>query len=180
MPNLGWGAGMQIAERTVDTEWPETLPVPLERFLAYWQGLRQQAGRLPRRREIDPLEIPRGLLPGIGIFDWLPQTGGAIRIRYRLLGDNHTRAIQRNLSGCYFDDVHAPDTIAALLAEYAGILASGEPAYVRRATPLPNHEFAVFQRIIAPLLDDQDQPRHLIGYWLWENLDNEPRYRSAI
>lgn len=171
---------MNIAEHNIETVWPERLPEPLARFLEYWQGLRQRAGRLPRRREIDPLDMPRGLLPGIGIFDWLPQTAGAIRIRYRLLGDNHTQAVQRNLSGCYFDEVHAPDTVATLQAEYAAILARGEPAYVRRATPLPNHEFAVFQRIIAPLLDDQDQPRHLIGYWLWENLGNEQRYRSTL
>lgn len=171
---------MQIAERNHDTAWPESLPPPLAQFLDYWLGLRQRAGRLPRRREIDPLEMPRGLLPGIGIFDWLPQDDGTIRIRYRLLGDNHIQAVQRNLSGCYFDDVHAPDTVAALQAEYAAIMAAGEPAYAHRATPLPNHEFAVFQRIIAPLLDDQDQPRHLIGYWLWENLGNEQGYRSTL
>lgn len=171
---------MQITEHGVDTAWPETLPGPLAQFLAYWHGLRQRAGRPPRRREIDPLEIPRGLLPGIGIFDWLPQAEGVVRVRYRLLGDDHIRAIQRNLTGYHFDEVHPPETVAALVAEYAAILAAGEPAYAHRSTPLPNHEFAVFQRIIAPLLDDGDQPRHLIGYWLWENLGNEQRYRSTL
>lgn len=153
-----------------ETAWPDMLPERLALFLDYWQGLRESLGRPPRRREIDPLAIPRGLLPGIGIYDWLPQPDGGVRIRYRLLGTAHGRAVQRELTGRYFDEVHPADALPGLIAEYRGILASGQPQYARRATPLPNHEFAVFSRILAPLLDDEDRPRHLIGYWQWENI----------
>jgi hypothetical protein len=143
-------------------------------FLAYWRELRDRLGRLPRRREIDPLAIPRGLLPGIGIFDMLPQPDGGWRIRYRLLGTAHTMAVQRDLTGRYFDEVHPAEELPGLAAEYLGILHSGEPHYIRRRTPLPNHEHIAFSRILAPLLDDDDRPRHLIGYWQWETIARAP------
>jgi len=165
---------MMQSGNLVTTMWPAILPPHLALFLAYWRGLRIAAGRLPRRRDIDPLAMPRDLLPGIGLFDMLPQPDGGWRIRYRLLGTAHALAVQRDLTGRYFDDIHPPDEVALLVAEYSGILDSGEPGYVRRATPMPDHEHAVFSRILAPLLDDADQPRHLIGYWQWENIGRGP------
>lgn len=161
---------MTVIGNLVTDAWPAVLPPRLALFLDYWQGLCVRFGRLPRRREINPLEIPRGLLPGIGILDLLLQQDGSWRIRYRLLGTAHAMAVQRDVTGYYFDELHPDHEIAPLLAEYLDIAESGRPSYARRATPLPDHEHAMFSRILMPMLDDAGLPRHLIGYWDWENI----------
>lgn len=163
-----------------ESDWPAALPAPLEEFLRYWQMLRDAAGGVPRKRAVDALQIPVHLLPGIGLIDWVsrdrkdrPETGldEGGRLYYRLLGTAHQRATARDYTGRYFDDLYTPEQVARLNAEYLGILRSGQPHYARRGSLKHGREFVMFQRILAPLLDEGGTARHLIGYWYWEITD---------
>ena len=162
------GSGDPIVD---DSPWPAVLPPELTAFLAYWQGLADAAGGVPLKSAVDALRIPRGLLPGIGLIDWRPQPDGGVRLFYRLLGTAHRRATAHDYSGRYFDDLYTPEQVARLRTEYAGILAGGRPAYARRGSLKHSREFVMFQRILAPLLDDQGRAHHLIGYWYWEAIE---------
>jgi len=65
----------------------------------YWR--RKAAGRaMPRRADIDPIEIPQ-LLPDVMLVDVLPQG----RYRYRLIGTENTQAHGINATGRYLDEV---------------------------------------------------------------------------
>ena len=65
----------------------------------YWMG--KAAGRgLPRRRDIDPVDIPK-LLPIIMLVDVLPSG----RYRYRLIGTENADAFGMNATGRYLDEV---------------------------------------------------------------------------
>lgn len=65
----------------------------------YWCG--KAAGRaMPRRADIDPIEIPK-LLPDVMLVDVLPQG----RYRYRLIGTENTQAHGINATGRYLDEV---------------------------------------------------------------------------
>ncbi|MBV9523409.1 MAG: PAS domain-containing protein [Alphaproteobacteria bacterium] len=79
----------------------ESLGDPLLRAMyEYWRG--KAAGRsMPRRRDIDPSEIPK-LLPHLMITEVLD---GGRRFRYRLSGTAVTEAFGRSLTGQYVDEV---------------------------------------------------------------------------
>lgn len=161
-----------------ESDWPVTLPPPLAEFLRHWLVLKEAAGGVPPKRDIDALQIPPHLLPGIGLIDWVSRgdrlsdgTAGDGRLYYRLLGTAHRRATDHDYTGRYFDDLYTPEQVARLNAEYLGILRSGQPHYARRGSLKHGREFIMFQRILAPLLDESGTARHLIGYWYWEIAD---------
>ncbi|HEX3881929.1 MAG TPA: PAS domain-containing protein [Stellaceae bacterium] len=71
----------------------------LHQAFAYWR--RKAAGRpLPRRRDIDPIEIPK-LLPDVMLVD--VEADG--RYRYRLIGTENTQAQGIKATGRYLDEV---------------------------------------------------------------------------
>lgn len=80
----------------------ETMPFTdprLEQAYEYWR--RKAAGRkLPRRRDIDPIEIPK-LLPDVMLVD--VEAGG--RYRYRLIGTENVMAQGIRATGRYLDEV---------------------------------------------------------------------------
>lgn len=155
--------------------WPAALPPALADFLAWWRTLQQAAAGVPYKRAVDPLLIPRHLLPHIGLVEARPDgslaSGARLNLRFRLLGTGHRRATGRDYSGRWFDELYSPEQVLAFEQEYRAILLAGEPAFARRSSLKQNREFIMFQRILAPLLDESDQPRHVIGYWHWENLE---------
>lgn len=158
------------ADQAGATAWPAILPAPLALFLQYWQSLSDAAGGVPPRSVVDPLLIPRGLLPNIGLVEARP-SGGWLNLRFRLLGTGHRSATGRDYSGRTFSELYTPEQVSAFEREYGAILDSGRPGYARRSSLKQNREFILFQRILAPLLDETGMPRHVIGYWHWEIVD---------
>jgi hypothetical protein len=65
----------------------------------YWLG-KATGLRLPRRRDIDPVDIPK-LLPILMIVEVLPSG----RYRYRLIGTENAEAFGMNATGRYLDEV---------------------------------------------------------------------------
>ena len=160
----------EAADQTGATAWPAILPAPLALFLQYWEGLSDIAGGVPPRSAVDPLLIPPGLLPNIGLVEAQP-SDGRLNLRFRLLGTGHRLATGRDYSGRSFNELYAPEQVSAFEREYGAILGSGRPGYARRSSLKQNREFIFFQRILAPLLDETGMPRHVIGYWHWESID---------
>lgn len=68
--------------RLLGTAFLETCTDPIRRIWEYWDS-RRQGRAMPARRDIDPIEIPFDLLPGIVLTEVLPE---APWLRYRLLG----------------------------------------------------------------------------------------------
>lgn len=159
------------SEETGTKTWPADLPARLTSFVRYWHGLREADGGVPPRSAVDPLLIPRGLLPNIGLVEARPE-GGRLNLRFRLLGTGHRRATGRDYSGRRFDELYTPEQVGDFEREYGAVLGGGEPRFARRSSLKLNREFITFQRILAPLLDDQGVARHVIGYWHWENIDS--------
>lgn len=160
----------EATEQTGGMAWPAILPAPLALFLDYWQGLRDAAGGVPPRSAVDPLLMPCSLLPNIGLVEARPQ-GGRLNLRFRLLGTGHRRATGRDYSGRGFDELYTPEQVQEFEREYGAVLAGGAPRFARRSSLKLNREFIMFQRILAPLLDERGVARHVIGYWHWENVD---------
>jgi hypothetical protein len=89
-----------------DSRGGEHLPDPspftdprMDQAHRYWRE--KAAGRpMPRRRDIDPIDIPR-LLPDVMLVD-VVEDG---RYRYRLIGTGNTQAHGINATGRYLDEV---------------------------------------------------------------------------
>jgi hypothetical protein len=96
----------------------------LDQAFAYW--CRKAAGRpLPRRRDIDPIEIPK-LLPDVMLVD----VEADARYRYRLIGTQNTRAHGVNATGRFLDDVlPGPEYRAHVLRLYDETVGRGRPLY---------------------------------------------------
>jgi hypothetical protein len=58
----------------------------LQQFFDYWLTLAQSRDALPSRQTIDPLQMPRRLIPNLFIAEVIYETGHQARYRFRLLG----------------------------------------------------------------------------------------------
>ena len=149
--------------------WPAILHENLRLFLATWRDLHGPDGSLPKKRDLDPVNI-KPLLPGLVIFEVLPQPDGAYRYRYRLLGSDHDRANKRPLTGLFLDEVHTEQEVEIVTQVYRRIIETREPHYWTRANALPNRDVTRYQRVLAPFAGADDTVAFLIGAWVWESL----------
>ena len=96
----------------------------LQDALDYWR--RKSGGKpLPRRADIDPLDIPK-LLPYVMLVEVLPSG----RYRYRLVGTENTSAQGVHATGRYLDEVlPGPEYKTHVLGLYNECVRSRRPLY---------------------------------------------------
>ena len=123
----------------------------LVRFYDYWESL--CGGRpMPARRDLDPLQAPRGFLPNIMLIDILHEKQ---RYRYRLIGSNIVTATGENRTGRFFDEVGFFQSYPTVLPQYEAVVKTGRPLY--SLEPFVNFNSQTdyqADRLILPLSDD--------------------------
>src|SRR5579863_214999 len=80
---------------------------------------------MPRRRDIDPIEIPP-LLPNLQIIDCQP--GG--RFRYRLTGTALVTAFGREYTGKYLEELITGEELVYATHVYATVCAEHRPVFL--------------------------------------------------
>jgi hypothetical protein len=127
--------------------------------LAYW--VRKRGTRpMPCRRDIDPTEISRELLPNLQIVEVVD--GGA-RFRYRLAGTALVEAYGEEFTGKYSDELFCGERLRFMHEMYRAVCASKAPLFARNKYKTPrNIEFAAY-RIYMPLSDDGGDVHHIFG-----------------
>lgn len=122
----------------------------LRALLAYWQSKCGADGRLPSRRQIDPVEL-RSLLPHVYLIDVLPDEV----FRVRLLGEVHVAVYGSGLIGRTIDEIFPPVHAAEFKKLYTAVL--------RRRGPVVNggqvfwwrnKEWLPFEGLHMPLAGD--------------------------
>lgn len=138
-----------------------------EVLLEYWKQLAQRMGRLPKRAEVDPLELPVELLPNIFLVDVVRAEGAPPRFRFRLLGSAIT-ARERVKPGQYLDDYRS-DIPDDMTRQYLDCL---ERRVRIRSTNLawdhPTKEFISYRVMLLPLSNDGTEVDTLIGLAIYE------------
>ncbi len=124
-----------------------------QRAFAYWRS-KAPGGRLPGRREIDPLEVP-DLLPWLTLVDvvWDQER---LRLRCRLVGTGVSTRFGRDITGLYAEKVYPKAYLAQALETYGAIIESRRPHLSRHRIPVEGREHAEYDRLILPLAADGD------------------------
>lgn len=95
----------------------------LIRFYDYWESLRGNRD-MPSRKDIDPVQVPRGFLPNIMLIDVLHDQR---RYRYRLIGSNILIATGENRTGRFFDEFRFFRDHPGVIPQYETIVKARRP-----------------------------------------------------
>ena len=138
-------------------------------LIGYWDRLAQGFGRLPRRAEIDPLDLPVELLPNIFLVDVVHDAGRPVpRFRFRLLGTAIT-ARETVRPGQYLDDNPPSKAIDEMTRQYLACL--DRQVSVRSsnlAWDHPTKEFITYRVMLLPLSSDGVAVDTLLGLAIYE------------
>jgi hypothetical protein len=123
----------------------------VRRFYEYWLQV-APPGRLPGRQHI----VPEDMVPLLSRLWILDIFRDPLRFRYRLVGTDITRSVQRELTGLWLHEVQ-PQSLANvnLRDRYNFILATGQATWRRGLTLWdrdPNHR--IVENCLAPLATD--------------------------
>lgn len=125
----------------------------------YWESKRPPNG-LPRRRDIDPVEIG----PLLNYIYMLSVERDPPRFRYRLVGSAVADVSRANVTGRYMDEVY-PDIREK--ATYADYLVCSEQAVARyyRGPAMfdPDFSFLTTERLLLPVTEDSGSVDHILG-----------------
>jgi len=131
---------------------PVPAPIADDRVLSalwrYWEGKRGDLP-MPRRRDIDPVDIP-SLLPHLMLVERTPEG----RFRYRLAGTAVVQAYGRELTGRCVDEVIPEPRRVFAQRHYNTVFTSARPIFVRNRYTAPNATDFVVSRIMLPLSTD--------------------------
>lgn len=139
-----------------------------------WRRLCSSLGRLPYRREVDPLDLPPAALPGILIMEREP-TG---RFRCRLAGTLLTEIYGFEQTGGYLDELLPPGPAAERQRLYERSLNERRAVFTRRRFAVPGKEYIASDRLYVPAFgEDSDRPTVLFSahrFLLPSELEGEP------
>jgi hypothetical protein len=127
----------------------------------YWQDQRR-GRRMPSRRDIDPIDLPRHLA-NLMLIDVEREP---LRFRYRLVGTRVVDASAEDRTGAYFDAVHFFAVNPVVMTEYKQAVESGEPILsVEPFKNFINDTTYPVERLILPLSNDGETVDMLLVYF---------------
>ena len=140
----------------------------IRQLFEYWQS-KCRDGRLPRRADIDPTEIPQ-LMPNILIVD-IEQD--PFRVRYRLVGTQIVEATGFEFTGRYLDDIVLPDDEGPFLESYRLASASKAPVLARMKWQLDDDTVGEYDVCFLPLSDDGETVNKVFAMECYENIQRD-------
>lgn len=144
----------------------EALAEPeIQAIFRYWCSKRR--GRpVPRKADIDPVEIPHRLLPYVFIYERTP--GG--RFRCRLSGTGIGAAYGRDVTGKHLDEIVRRGNVAERSRLFSRVLESGLPIYYTGGLVVAGKEHISFARILLPIAKSDGTADHVFGLVVFKKL----------
>ena len=118
-------------------------------ILRYWQDKRGDR-LMPSRRDIDVLELKAH----IGRLHFIEVEYAPFRLRYRLIGTDTTEALDRDMTGRYFDEIYPPDILADAEQAFLWIAENRKPLRQFGQAVYANKSAYMFEIINLPLSED--------------------------
>ena len=110
------------------------------------------AGRLPGRKNFDPVEVPR-LLVYINLVE-VVRTEGGLRFRYKLYGSRQRWVADKDLTGLFVEEAVSPDFVDRINTNMRTAVERRLPVYDRFENPIEDRRFIETERVYFPLADD--------------------------
>lgn len=123
---------------------------PHRALFDYWKN--KAAQRLPSRRDIDPLDIPK-VLPTITMTD-VVREGRRHRFRRRLVGTAVAEKFGRDTTGRWVDELYDDPTLSDLVRSYDWVVEHRQPRLDHCSLPLAERSYATYDRLTLPLAED--------------------------
>jgi len=125
----------------------------------YWDSKRRRR-RMPRRRDIEPAEIPR-LLPHLQLVERIEGKG----FRHRLTGTAIVQGYGFDATGKFTQEILTPARHKIASRHYAMVFDSGRPIFARNRYVRDSFLIVMISRIILPLsLDGESVGMLLLGH----------------
>lgn len=129
---------------------------------ALWDRLR--GGRpMPSRRDFDPVEAPRRLLPHLILVDVAYGQTPSPRFRWRLLGTHVTTAMGRDSSGRWFDEIYREREMELVVCGMGAALETRRPCFTRARAPSDERSFLLVEAVDMPLSSDGERVDMILG-----------------
>ncbi len=134
----------------------------------YWRRKVEALGRLPARRDIDPLDIPK-LLENIWLLDVV---GDPNRFRFRLIGGALRRMGLPGKVGNFADEMLPDGSANPVMEDFHGVVRERRPVWFRGQARVP-HATSVFEleRLFLPLAADGSTVDMLLCMTVFYSLD---------
>jgi hypothetical protein len=142
-----------MIERAADITDPE-----LRALYSYWISKRGTR-RMPRRADIDPVDIP-SLLPSVFLVD---VGGPPLRFRFRLIGTAICARWGGDATGKYLDEVDVDGEHDTMRRQYAAVVETGMPRFDVEEFITDSGRYLHYQRLLLPLSADDLTPNMLLG-----------------
>jgi len=139
---------------------PAACDARLKRFADYLAE-KAPSGKLPGRQHIDPFEIP-DLLPYLMLYDVVPQAGGELRYRTRLVGTHVVDLLGADATGKFVDEVLPAEGGTEIIEEYHHIVKTKQARYLDGELRNRGREHIQFQRIAFPLARNGEEVDMLV------------------
>jgi hypothetical protein len=141
-----WPASIELFAAEPPSECDPRIRQPYQ----YWRAACPQ-GRLPGRQHIDPVAMP-ALLPWIWLVD---VRRDPLRFKYRLMGTEQVRIMEREVTGQWMDEVNARFVTSPAYPQFVTVAERGTTAY-RRGKPLfhISKDYLLMERLLLPLAHD--------------------------
>jgi hypothetical protein len=128
----------------------------------YWDSKRN--GRLmPRRADLDPLDIPR-FLPDICLVDVVPD---ARRYVYRLIGTNEAAMRGRDPTGLPVGEGFFGTSKDSVFLNYDGVTRTRAPRLDRDPSITSDHRFIQHESIFLPLSEDGERVTMILVFTVY-------------
>ena len=126
----------------------------------YWRKLRGDR-KMPARQDVDPLRMPRHLLPHLELIDVVRQPD--TRLRWRLIGTHVTTAVSRDSTGKYFDELYQGTDFAAVSEPFEWVAANAKPLRWFGTSGFVGKEWQAYEGVYLPLSDDDKTVDMILG-----------------
>ncbi|GAB4371965.1 MAG: hypothetical protein Kow00114_33180 [Kiloniellaceae bacterium] len=145
----------------------------IRQLYLYWRSKCRQ-GAIPRRADIDPVEIPK-LVPNLLIADIEHEP---FRVKYRLVGTNVVEATGFEFTGRYLDEIVLADDEGPFLECYQVACASRLPVHTRIKWHLGDDTVREYDICIMPLSDDGVTVNKTVSIECYENVGRDFVFRG--
>lgn len=144
-------------KRAIESDWPVLCDdacrfseKKLTGASALWQLKAQEAGHTPLRKDMT-VRLLQPYIPRLSIFERVPDGGGAMRYRVRLMGTNVV-TYTKEMTGHFLDEVIEPPFLPAWYAVGETIFQYGGPLRILNRGDTFRKKYLVGESFAAPLL----------------------------